>query len=419
MRKKYWFPVFSLVVLLLVARPSNGQDCTEAADRLYAALLKTTSGKAQVRGEMRKKMDQLLDTVQTRVAGMDQSLGCFTELTRLVQPIRDNHLHFYEERKATVVTDSFRSREWIASYRASDFFSQFPQSAYSLDSLEKVLRSKPTGSVEGIYYLGKHSTVGIVQMGPSDTLQAVMLTTKLPTWKAGQLIARMWPAQDSAFSVLYADLLQKNWNFYRYVRCVNGDFPLMGFRRDTTRQTVENLPDGTETFAYHRLENKIDYLRLGSFSAYDDNRKKAQAFLANVTDSLNGTALIVDLRNNGGGAFKTSRPFLRLIKKKARKQQVVLLVNYHTVSNAEQLIIRLRKRRNILVAGQPTRGTITYGNNTGKRVDVGNYKLYITDMKGLKRDLRFEDSGVPPDWELTTDRDWIDQVVNRLSADVR
>ena len=416
MRNYIGFPIFSLLFLLLLTGPAVGQDCTDAADRLYAELLKTASGKTQIRGEQRKKMDELLGEVKTRVAGMDQSLGCFVELTNLVQPIRDNHLHFYEERKVTVVVDSFRSREWIESYRASTHFTNFPMSRYPIDSLQQVLSKKEAGGVEGVYYLGRHSTIGIVRMENSDTLEAVMLTTELPTWKAGQLIARMWPVLDSVFSVLYADLLQKNWNFYRYVRRINGDVPLMGFRRDTTRKMVENLPDGTETFAYRRLQNKIDYLRLGSFSVFEENRKKAQTFLSNVRDSLTGSALIVDLRNNGGGAFKTSRPFLRLIKKKARKQKVILLVNYHTVSNAEQVLIRLRGQKNIRVAGQPTRGMITYGNNTGKRVDVGNYKLYITDMKGSKRDLRYEDSGVPPDWLLTTDADWIDQVLDRLQA---
>jgi hypothetical protein len=55
---------------------------------------------------------------------------------------------------------------------------------------------------------------------------------------------------------------------------------------------------------------------------------------------------------------------------------------------------------------------LTYGNNYGKTVSLGSYKLYITDMKGSPHDLAYEDQGIKPDITLQADADWIQQVVD-------
>src|SRR5690606_12554994 len=108
------------------------------------------------------------------------------------------------------------------------------------------------------------------------------------------------------------------------------------------------------------------YLRIGSFANYSPTRKKMDSVYRIFKDSIGSQNLIVDLRNNGGGASQLGKPFKKIIKKLARKHKVYLLVNNKTVSAAEIFVIDLQGRKNILIAGERTAGMITYGNNTGK-----------------------------------------------------
>ncbi|OJW32940.1 MAG: hypothetical protein BGO54_15985 [Sphingobacteriales bacterium 46-32] len=70
------------------------------------------------------------------------------------------------------------------------------------------------------------------------------------------------------------------------------------------------------------------------------------------------------------------------------------------------------------LVGETTRGMITYGSNTDvvKELSGGRYKLYITDMKGSARDLRYEDVGVSPSVLLNPDTDWIEQLKNLINS---
>ena len=93
-------------------------------------------------------------------------------------------------------------------------------------------------------------------------------------------------------------------------------------------------------------------------------------------------------------------------------------MNYHTISNAEQVVIRLKKRKNIHTLGQPTRGMITYGSNYGNHAPVAgsSFRLYGTDMKGHKKDLRYEDKGVTPAIILDSSKDWIEQTLAYIQS---
>jgi C-terminal processing protease CtpA/Prc len=139
----------------------------------------------------------------------------------------------------------------------------------------------------------------------------------------------------------------------------------------------------------------------------------SQKFYDSIKDSLTTPNLIVDLRNNGGGAFKNSEKFLKLITKYASKGKVYTLVNGRTVSNAEQFTLKLKKLKNHTLLGTRTCGMLTYGSNYGQRYDLPSkrYEFAITDMKGDLEELKYEDEGIEPDVYLKTDTDFVEQVL--------
>jgi len=141
--------------------------------------------------------------------------------------------------------------------------------------------------------------------------------------------------------------------------------------------------------------------------------QKSQSFYDSIKNSLTAPSLIVDLRNNEGGAAKVSVKYFKLIKNYAKNGQVFVLVNNGTLSQGEIFTLQLKQLRNVKILGETTKGMLTYGSNYGKRERLPSqaFEIYITDMKGDKRLIPYENYGIKPDIILTGDKDWIDQTI--------
>lgn len=387
-------------------------ECSEAATMLYNVLLKTASGKIQLKGKAARDFKTLADSVIASADKSTSQLGCFMQLSQLMQPLRDNHLHFSEKPVQAIPVDSLQSKTWIQHYRSTDHFKEFPRINLSLDSLEKQMTLERVHPWEGIYFLGNYMKLAVYKNELSDTLTAVVLESYLPQWVPGQVMAWFWPRIETGMASVYADYYNKNWNFHRNVRLINNRIPFLGWRKNFEQTDFVNISRKADLFSFKRLQQDIDYLRVGSFSAYTENRAASQLFLQKIKDSLSGKVLVIDLRNNGGGAGKVAKPFEKMLRKQARKKNVFLLMNNATVSEAECFIIKFMGRKNIYTVGETTRGMIAFGNNRGSWVETGHYfKLYITDMKGTKMEQQLEDYGVEPSIKLNPDSDWEEQLL--------
>jgi C-terminal processing protease CtpA/Prc len=154
-------------------------------------------------------------------------------------------------------------------------------------------------------------------------------------------------------------------------------------------------------------------MRVGSFSNTPGSVKLSGAFLASLKDSLTAPHLILDLRDNTGGAAAVSDKFLKLINRYAARGKVYVMINNGTMSRGEIFLLQLKGRKNIQTFGQTTNGTLAYGSNSGKtiRLPSGKFQVYITDMKDKRNHVLYENTGVKPDVWLEGDGDWTDKVV--------
>ena len=141
---------------------------------------------------------------------------------------------------------------------------------------------------------------------------------------------------------------------------------------------------------------------------------KSQEFYESIKDSLSAPNLILDLRNNDGGAEKATAKYFKLIKEYTKKGQVYILLNNGTLSQAEIFTLELEQLKNVVAIGQTTKGMLAYGSNYGKRerLPSGKFEVYITDMKGSATLLQYEDQGIQPDILLNGNADWIDQAID-------
>ena len=377
--KKIIFLLLSAFVIQQV-RAQEQQNIADL-DALYEAIQKVPSYKAQLKND--RSYHELYESLRKDLKSADDFI-IYQQLLKLIYPLKDNHLGFYRK----------------------------PDSAYKFTYLKPpidavAMEQKYVGfkndTIVGVYHSlnGKYKAV-IYAQSPG-----VFYMQNLGTGVVEAILTQTSPSRFEVIRFLnppVAYVLNRN------IRYRNGRLDDLLYRK--TQEVVYNeLVKGPENFEYKKLEDDLGYLRLSSFSAYDVNVKKATDFLNQTKAQITEQNLIVDVRNNSGGAYKTSQQFINFLK--AYEGHVYILQNGYTVSNAEQFILSLKGRENITILGEGTKGTITYGSNYGKTIvsPSGRFSFYPTDMAGSARDLKYENIGVEPDVQLDPFAgDWIIQV---------
>ncbi len=366
-------------------RVAAQQNANQAdLEALYAALKKTPSYKKLKKGG--GDYLKLYDEVKSEISDVDNEQA-FRLLSKLIIDINDNHLAFYR------TPDSTRKMH----YNYVDL---------NLDSIKQQLKLKHKDSIEGIYY-SANTEIGIYAKSPGEYCLIGLENRAL----FGELFKTSYGGLDLIWygNRIVPQTLVKN------VRLVNGALIGMPFSK-SKESRFSSLIRGKDNFEFKMLAGKVGYLRLSSFSSNNVNVKKSEEFYAAIVGKLPKQNLIVDLRNNGGGGFKASGKFIRLLKK--YKGDIFILQNAATVSNAEQFIVALKSRKNVTTLGEQTKGMITFGSNFGKRILLpsGRFTFYPTDMRGLNKEFVYESKGIDPDIELDPfNSDWIEQTLTYIN----
>ena len=197
---------------------------------------------------------------------------------------------------------------------------------------------------------------------------------------------------------------------------VNGEFKLLKWQKKIPEINYYNANFPDQKFVFKNLNDNFTYVKLGSFNSSNKGIEEATKFYDEISEKLTTKNLIVDLRNNNGGGDKSSTQFYKLFKK--FKGKIYVLVNFYTVSNAEQFAIKMKELKNVVILGDITRGMITYGRNYDKDKETPsqNFRIYFSDLKdNWKQYLKYEEMGLKPEIYLTSDKDWIEQITNKYS----
>jgi hypothetical protein len=375
--------LFTILLFLGVFAVKAQEDKNIAdLDFLYQAIKQTPSYKAQLKRN--KSYEQLYQTIRKNLNSTDDFV-IFEQLVKLIYPLKDNHLGFYHK------PDS--------SYRFN-----YLKAAINSDEMTSKYADRKTDDIVGIYCSinGKYKAV-IYEHAPK--------TYYLQNLATGVVEAILNQTVAGSFDVIRFLNPPVPYLLYRNVKLRNGRIDDLGYRK-TSITTFNELIKGKENFEYKKLEESVGYLRLSSFAASTENIKRSKAFFNETTPQITAPNLIVDIRNNGGGGYKVSKQFIDFLRR--YKGKVYILQNGYSVSNAEQFLVHLKGRKNITTLGETTKGTITYGSNYGKKLNLpsGRFVFVPTDMKGLAKELVYESKGIPPDVTLDVYKgDWITQTL--------
>ena len=398
---KFFFSLLLTMPFFVVKAQTNNTYVADITS-LYNILQKTPSYKDQIKGQNLSAYNELFKKLKSDSTYNISDYNYFYNLAQLFFPIQDNHLGFYQ-------TDKFPKE------------SEFPKFNGNIDSLKSVLETKVLDSIEGIYFYGDSYTVGVFQRSPKEFI-GVVLSSKTTIWEKGQIAIHLYETLPNYFKAIYAHPRYKNLLLYQIEKYSNHSLVNSYFYSSLSesiyakiiRQTdYVNLPKNIYPFHFKNISSDIQYLHIKHFSASNAAMQQSQCFYDSTKNSLTAPNLILDLRNNDGGAKKVSKQFLSLVKNYVKGGQVYVLVNNGTLSQGEIFTLQLKQLKNVKVLGQTTKGMLVYGSNYGKREKLSSqsFQVYITDMNGDKRLVPYENYGINPDITLLDNKDWIDQVV--------
>ncbi|MTG97239.1 S41 family peptidase [Myroides albus] len=98
------------------------------------------------------------------------------------------------------------------------------------------------------------------------------------------------------------------------------------------------------------------------------------------------------------------------------KGNIYVLVNFNTISNAEQFTLKLKKLNNVMVLGGNTKRMLTYGRNyaVDKVSPSAFFKIHFSGLNThWRKYLSYEGKGVRPDFYLSSTEDWIEQAIRK------
>ncbi|RYY57015.1 MAG: hypothetical protein EOO09_04270 [Chitinophagaceae bacterium] len=416
-------------LFLSVTLYAQQTDCRQKLDSAAVILSRTPSFRAQVIGDARTAYDELLVRLRSRADAAADPFHCFVTISRLFDPIRDNHLSFFEKPVAVLQPSDFNNTAKVESFRKAVVSKREPVWDGNTRDLQRRLAKLATDSVEGIYWYGEEIAIGVTRTGQKDSLVGVVLQSSIPVWKKGEVMLVLRQYGPDRFRAIAAQPYTRTWGMTKHERLIAGTLTeTVLYNSDYSRRSLwskktgvtdhRNIPASARTFELRQLGDSTQYLRLGSFATDDNTLVRAHAFYDSVATKLTASRLVLDLRNNGGGGFRNSRNMLNQLEKFARTRRIHVIVNNRTYSNAEQFLVLLKYSPNVRIYGETTNGTLTYGSNTGRLIHLpGNaaWVVYPTDMKEAGSTLQYEDVGIRPHVLLSNDSDWIGQVIDFAS----
>ena len=399
-----------LIALFCLNIPSypalaQSQDChcQDNLDFLYTKIRKIPAYKKN-----KQAADLEYHRLSLIASQKDTEYDCFILLNRFLLSIRDNHSRVYGSNKGLtqeVREDSLR----FAAYPHSADFILYPAPVMDLDSLKHVLEKKPFYDIEGVYSKTGVITIGVLKSG--EDYLAIVLEAENSVWQPGELLYTLVPYGNDYLLCIGGNLSTRRMVAFTE-RIHQGTFLNAGFQKDTSRINYAILPVYPDTTFFRKeLASDITYLKVGSFKSFHPTLGEAERFYASLEGTLDKTNLIVDLRNNGGGGVRNSGILFNILKEYLKSNNVYVLINHRTASNAEQFTFRLSQFENCRIIGNRSQGTLAY-ELEGMNVTFPCAPFTaVLASKTHSKYLALESNGIAPEMILDDNTDWIQQTV--------
>lgn len=399
--------LFLTFSMALVQAQNNECGCKKELEFLNKQIKKTPSYKLN----KTTYSNQLIKT-EEEIKNLNSDYECFVQLNKLMLSLTDNHSRVYglnEGANKEIKNDSIK----FEIFENSKLFNSYPRPTISLDSLIIVLKKQPIKSIEGIYSIDDYMKLGVYKVSKGTTYRAIVLESKNKLWKIGEVLYTLIPYGNNYLLAVGGSLGSKRMVAHTE-RIENGVFLTTGFQKHPSQPNFSVSLYPESNYLRKEISSEITYLKIGSFSSWHPTLSEAEKFYKSLEGTLTKKNLIIDLRDNGGGGNRNSDILLNILKDYLKNNNVYLLINNRSVSNAEQFAYKLSAFDNCKTFGNRTNGTAAYEIvNANYNLPCGEFMVILTSKKHSKF-LKLESVGLEPNVKFTLKTDWVLQLQNYI-----
>ena len=448
---------FGFLFFLFISLQGYGQNCNCEKEFLYVKgfIEQNYAGFKDKQAQMTKAgYNEMARKFQALSKGATEN--CLLVIAQYLDSFKDQHIQMGSRFDATKIDTAY--------------IAQRPLVQLSDEKLAALSRS--TGK-EGIYVFRHDSSYKIAVLKDTTALHdyvGVLMSSKLPHWKKGQLKFEAKRVNDSLFKgVLYMRNHMPKVEYFSFGKDrISGDWLREGTAWENESYTYTPV-------AARQLSDKTMYLKIANFSP--SNAKNIDSILKAHEATLASTPnLVLDLRDNGGGSDFAYMPLLPYIythpvkgigvdvlatesniagwkvllddndipeqNKKAISgiiadmekhkgqlvniasdyidssykptpypKKVVVLINKGCASTTEQFLLYARQSSKVILAGEPTQGTLDYSNMREAPLSCMPYVLHYATTRSRRLDVGqgIDNVGIQPAITLSNNKDWIEE----------
>lgn len=447
------------LLICLISIRVHGQDCNCKSEFINVKNKIETSYAGfqdKVTAQTKDRYNQYTLRALAEAEKINYSPYCIDLINNWLSFFRDGHIQIGRNRisKAVENIDFERRSQSMASLKLSDA------------AIAELQQSK---GISGIYW-DQDSTMQIALIKSKNNFRdyaGVLISAKNKNYSAGQVVLELKQEQSNLKGISYDRFLIPTPVVYSVQYNAIGSWQRAGTAKRLAELPNKKILDGK------RLSKNTLYLKIASFNqtqaqGIDSLVKANQAELSSVPN------LILDLRNNGGGADFAFRPItpyiysgpvkligadvlatadnikgwqgvasteglgaeqqeaIKTIVEKmeqhigtlvsfapdqdlvlpqvlANPKKIVILIDRHCGSTAEEFLLQARQSSKVTFMGGPTSGVLDYANIRGTALNCLPYMIYWATSRSRRIDvgLGIDNRGIQPDIKLNENQDWI------------
>ena len=380
--------IFSFIILNVnfLSAQTKSSDCIKELGDISELIKNAKSYKRQIKREHKKaEFEKWKEEIKNEI--QNDSLSnyfCPGYLQKYISFIKDKHNRIYYTPDTVSLS--------VPTYKR----------AIDTTQIDK-------DEVSGMYYMGTDKIM--VQKENDQLWYGIILESDLEEWPKGKIRLRIHKKAGGDFDV-YEFYRSGFLAYHKNVEISKGRIHSTFWNKQNEYFFNKNFE---ENFTYKEINPSFDYIGIKSLKRSTSLMKEADNFYSKYLPILNKENIIVDLRNNTGGAIKQAKPLIKALKRNKDIRRIYVLINFKAASASELAVLELKKDKRTIIAGENSFGAVEYGYGNNSFSDKTNSLKFEVDFStehNCRKCAKYEGVGITPDYKLNNDTDWIEQIVD-------